>query len=335
MMDYGGGGTLDYLWCYSDGNMPYGQDVDPLAVEPLEEANPGAPDDGSSSTQFVFRIHYYNRDGLNPKAWLPSGADPWGGSASGVVLYLDLNGTGDYQPHFMKPDYEPDRTFLPTSGQSWYYRIMPHNTLGMGGVGYPFPRQGLIDDSDLYTSLGIGTYDYFFACSDDSLTFDNDSLLFTHQGSAANLAEWGQTGGTYASTGLDPTTARSVAGYREIDRAPHRRYSSDQLAAFDGTLYVDRRNRVPGLFEPQPNYPWAAASHPRVSCELHMPATDEFGTYYDDYTYGFGRFFGTLFPYRTAVNPAHPGRYLRGDQAALAETSGSYQQGHQRVPDPV
>ena len=321
MIDYGGAGTLDYLWCYSDGNVPYGLDVDPLSVEPVEEANPSAPDDGSSSTQFVFRVHYWNRDDLDPKPWLPDGADPWGGSRSGVVLYLDLTGTGDYQPHFMKPDYEPDRTYNPSSGSSWYYRVLPHNSFVGGGVGYPWPIQGGVADNRLYSSLGIGVYNYFFACSDDSLTFDDGSLLFTHQG---NPTEWGQTLGTYCSTGLDPTTTRSVAGYQEIDRPPHRRYSSTGTAAFDGTLYVDRRNRVPGLFEPKPNYPWLASAHPRVSCELHMPAVDDFGTDYDDYTYGFGRFFGTLFPFRSAVNPQHPGMYQRGDAAALAETSGSY-----------
>lgn len=323
MIDYGGGGNLDWLSCYSDGNPPYGLDVDPLSVEPVEEANPGAPDDGSSSTLFVFKVRYHNRDGLPPKPWLRDEADPWAGTASGVVLYLDVNGTGDYQPHFMHPYYEveADGSYLHGS-DVYYYRILPHNSLRAWGptpgAGVPWPVQ---DGNDLYQSMSMGVYHYFFACSDDSLTFHDGSLLFEHQG---NPTEWGQTYGQYYSTGLDPTTTRAVAGYQEIDRQPHRRYSSTGITAFDGTLYVDRPTRVPGLFESKPNYPWLASAHPRVSCELHMPALDDFGTEYDDYTYGFGRFFGTLFPFRSAVNPQHPGMYKRGDDAALAETSGSY-----------
>lgn len=322
MIDYAGQGQLDFLLCYSDGSIPYNYDVDPLSVEPLEEANPSRPDDGSGSTQFVFRVHYVNRNGLPPKAWLPKGADPWGGSPSGVVLYLDLNGTGDYQPHFMKPDYQPAE-WGGLGEAIWQYRILPHNAYvyDSTSVGFPWPQQGGVFDNYLYNSLAIGTYNYFFACSDDSLTFDNNSLLFTHQG---DPIPWGETYGEYSSTGLDPSDVRVVAGYQELDRAPYRRYSSDQLAPFDGTLFVDRTNRIPGQFEFEPKYPWSSAVHPRVSCELHMPAFDDFYTFYDDWTYGFGRFFGTLFPYRYAVNPTHPGMYLRGHAAALAETSGSY-----------
>jgi len=319
-INYGGGGSLDWLTCYGDGSPPYSGEVDPLAVEPIEEANPTYPDDGSGSTQFVFRVRYHNIDGLPPLPWLPSSADPWVASATGVVLYLDENGTGDYKPHFMQPDYEPGSV----DHTCYYYRVLPHNDVRSWGSGNPLPLpfQDSADVSNnLYQSLSMGTYHYFFACSDDSLTFSNGGLALSYQG---NPVEWG-VGGSATSTGLDPVDPRAIVGYAELDRQPHRRYSSSGTRAFDSELFVDRPCRAPHQFEGPISYPWSCEVHPRVSCELHMPIEgDDFGTRYDDPTYGFGRFFGTLFPYRTAVNPVHPGSRGHGEPALLAETSGSY-----------
>lgn len=380
-INYNGGGTLDWLTCVSDAPQPSGTDVDPLSVEPLEEANPTFPDDGSSSTQFVFRIGYRNWNALQPKPWLHEGDDLWnpygnGSNNNTVVLYLDENGTGDYRPHFMRREFPDDPSAIGGNGEDVYiYRVIPHNTIGITAAVdslWPYPwsmyygLDGTLEDSDLYQSLGCGTYHYFFACSDDSLKFADSAgtFPFEHQyagsmdpsdpTSKTGLEEWGQvggfygdyggfyvdsggfysstggfyigSGGFYSSTGLDPSAARAVTGYGSIDRAEHRRYSADKVNDFDYTLFVDRPVRAPGMFEAGRNYPYLQQSelHPRVSCELHMPSEDDFAKRFDDATYGWGRFFGTLFPYRFAVNPLMPGARGAGTDALRSETSGSY-----------
>lgn len=352
MIDHGGHGNLDWLTCFSDPPnyriWPHTPDVDPLAVEPLEEANPTYPDDGSGTTQFVFRVRYHNWDGLPPLPWLQSDVDEWNmdagagngtgsggvnggsvGSATGVVLYLDEQGTGDYKPHFMRPDLEKGGM-----GKDVYiYRVLPHHQLVWSGITHDSQDDfwACQAGNHLYQSLSIGTYHYFFACSDDSLTFDEGKTFpfeFQNDGEA-----WGETyygWNNDISTGLDPSAPRAVAGYDEILRLPHRRYSSDGTTAYDSTLYVDRPTRVPHEFERDTLgavYPWSAQEHPKVTCQLGMPGLDGAesagGKPYDDPYYGYGRFYGTLFPFRSAVNPMHPGARGTGDAALLAETSGS------------
>lgn len=333
------------LHCYSDSSfMPADPEVDPLSVEPLEEANPSFPDDGSSSTQFVFRVRYYKNSAvgvLPPLPWLRPAADAWTyGYSSGVVLYLDKNGTGDYKPHFMQRDYETNGI-----GSDYFlYRVMPHNAIALLGGGgwapWPFNYSGSDVDNNLYQSLQMGVYHYFFGTSSDSLRFTNidgdlDSFAFENQNplpmdmtdptSKTGLEEWGQIASSpYYSTGLDPSAPRAVTGYPLVDRAAGRRYSSNGQTIGDTSLYVDRTDRTPGLFEYWYPYPYAAEVHPRVSCELHMPSSDDFNKSYDHTDYGQGRFFGTLFPFRSAMNPAHAGVRTGGTLHMLAETSGSY-----------
>ena len=111
-------------------------DPDPLIPEPPDEINTSLPDDGSGSTQFVFRCRYRNGDGLPPLPWLHDMDDPWnwyGGAETGVVLYLDENGTGDYKPHFMRLE-DPNKNAIGSTyagGDSIYiYRIIPHDIFG-------------------------------------------------------------------------------------------------------------------------------------------------------------------------------------------------------------
>lgn len=365
-IDYGGAGTLDSLSIISDASQPSNTNVDPLSVEVVEDANPAAQDDGSSSTHFIFRVRYHNENGLQPLPWLHESDDVWntygGGSNTGVVLYLDEKGTGDYRPHFMRRE-NPELASDPKNvGDVYMLRIMPRHSGGVTGpwgtagnmfpvFGGPYPASpapnfmtinGEIENNRLYKSLACGTYHYFFACSDDSLTFDNGTFVFENQNSGpmnpddptskSGRAEWGETGGLMSSSGLDPSAQRTVLGYAEVDRPEHRRYSSDDRSAFDGTLYVDRPVRAPGMFESgrQYPYPYPSELHPRVSCELTMPSSgDRFSKPFDDNTYGWGRFFGTLSPYRFAVNPTMAGAFLPatgggGTPAQRAESSGSY-----------
>lgn len=347
-IDHGGVvGNRDWLTIISDAARPSYTDVDPLSIEPVELANPARPDDGSSSNQFVFRVNYHNRDNLEPKPWLRPAADLWNRwrVGSGVVLYLDKVGIGDYRPHFMQPENPESRLGI------YMYRIIPHNRMGwVGGVPddnswWPFQSDyfgynpdGTTEDTTLYQSLSCGVYRYFFACSDDSLTFeDGVSFPFEYQSSAkmnpddplskSGRQEWGETGGFYSSTGLDPSVQRTVTGYPEVDREKYRRYSSSGANVYDSTIYVDRPVRAPGKFESGRDepYQYPCDVHPRISCELSMPSEDELGIRYDDKIYGWGRFFGTLYPYRFAVNPLLPGaKGSAGDDGLRAETSGSY-----------
>ncbi len=352
MIDHGGvSGNRDWLSIISDAARPSYTDVDPLSIEPLnDEVNSSRPDDGSSSTQFVFRVRYRNRDGLQPLPWLHEANDYWNlwgtGSNSGVVLYLDQNGTGDYRPHFMQRENPTEPSAAGGGGDVYIYRIIPHNTIGISGsqLGLKWPFQartmmrpdGTYDDNELYQSLACGTYHYFFACSDDSLKFENGRFPFEYQNSRkmkpgdplskTGLQEWGQTGGYYSSTGLDPSAQRVVTNYPDVDRAKYRRYSSSGTTPYDSTIYVDRPVRAPGKFEAGRDYPYqyACDEHPRVSCELLMPSFDAMDVRYDDAKYGWGRFFGTLSPYRFAVNPLLPGSRGGGTVAQRAETSGSF-----------
>lgn len=346
--------NLDSLTCYPDtfgASWPQAYDVDPLSVEPIEYANPTFPDDGSSSTQFVFRVRYHNEDGLPPLPWLKEEDDPWWPyttGASGVVLYLDENGTGDYRPHFMqleRPDLKPGDPDYAKYENVYVYRFLPHNTVGIFGspellpfqFGYANPFGTYLFDNHLYKSLGIGVYHYFFACSDDHLKFDSDvggsSFPFENQWYASGQIEWGEQPPDSIdvlwpvrnSSGLDPSLPRLVSGYPQINRSAKRRYSSDGGATpYDAQLFVDRPVRVPGYYESAGlTYPWLSEYHPRVSCELTMPSADSQGIRYDEKKYGYGRFFGTLDPFYRASNPVHPGTRVSGPDASRAETSGA------------
>ncbi|MGB9619768.1 MAG: hypothetical protein ACPL7K_05105, partial [Armatimonadota bacterium] len=325
MIDHGGvNSNCDYLTC-----MPRGGDPDPLVPEIAQEVNPAFPDDGSSSTQFVFRVRYENRDGLPPRSWLDGGQDTWssGCGPTGVVLYLDEKGIGDYKPHFMAPE-DPNK---PGAGNIYIYRVIPHHAFGWSGPsepeGYPW-HSGV----DTYQSLAAGRYHYFFACSDDSLTFDDGSFVLSNQ---PDGLEWGHSPGSASrSSALDPSLERQVTDLPEVSRPAKRRPSdsASRVVPYDSTLYVDRPALVPGQFTFS-GYPLSASEHPVVTCELGMPPMDDLNVPYDDAKYGYGRFFGTLQPYYRATNPLlryggagvpedpiHQGHY------SLAETCGATSQ---------
>ncbi len=334
MIDYGGGGTRDWLLCYPQtggASWPAGYDVDPLSIEPIEESNPEAPDDGSSSTQFVFRVHYHNEDAAPPLPWSYY-YDEWGGPGpSGVVLYLDEQGTGDYKPHYMYPEVPLARDAPFPKDLNYIYRVIPHHDIVSIADPLSYPWHWSVDS---YQSLAIGVYHYFFGCSDDSLTFDEDgSFVLEHN----ILSEYGAN--MYDSPTTDPYLPRQVAGYPEINRPGKRRYSADNLKMFDHTIHVDRYVRIPGLFEQGLelglgfSYPWKAEQHPVVTCELGMGKeynpyqgiywTDDLGVMYDDPKYGNGRFYGTIDPFYRASNPELPGSHTTSDLALLAETCGA------------
>lgn len=330
--DYGGvAGDRDYLSCYPAGNWPVETDVFPLTVEPLLGSDPMQANDGSSSNQFVFRVTYRHMDSLAPNPWFRSQRfDGITGKSipdSGVVLYLDLAGTGDYKlyPMFLEA---PTSTPSEFPGQVYILRFLPFSAW----MKSPFNTQVVppfITDWG-YSSLACGTYQYFFGCSDDSLQFlaadgDPKHYVFEYQPAPD---EWGaELGKAYREDNiLDPKLSRAVTGYPEINRPAHRRYSTDGSTDFDYTIPVDRPVRVPGYFESWAShpYPWKSSEHPVVTCQLIMPSPDDNGVAIDDDTiYGGGRYYGTLQPFKRMVNPLMPGAFVYGSLASRAEGAGA------------
>jgi hypothetical protein len=138
---------------------------------------------------------------------------------------------------------------------------------------------------------------------------------------------------------LDPTNERKVTGitsedtsYYNIDRAAHRRYSTDDRYAFDSTIFVDRPVFVPGKFDS--TYQYVASEHPVVNGALTVPVYDDVNVSYRDTSkYGGGRYYGTLLfgtdrTFKRAMNPQLAGTYLpdadvRTVDARRAETAGA------------
>lgn len=340
---YGGAANRDKLINYPGGAYPsifYGPD--PLTIlTPSSVVQPNiTPDDGSSSSLYEFRVHYENESGLPPKPWMPSWMDTFGATnETGVVLYLGLMNPLDpsggywYEPHFMRPENPADTDY--TTGVDYIYRLMPGHTrqinLGATANDIPAPRY-----SNDYMALLTGTYHYFFACSDDSLTFENGEYLLSDSvqdnspdwGSGEDAVDMGPPTGFHevSGTGLDPYFARNLMdenGNPYMPRPEGRRYSAfgDELfEPKDTQIYVDRVSRVPGVFESYYffQYPDPATEHPQVTLQL--------SAYNDRQIDGFGRFFGTIEPYYRSINPTTVtpwGRDGFGDWGLRMESSGA------------
>lgn len=316
------GGTynygLDWLTSYNTHpNFP----TQTSGLDPLIPAAPSAivpdalkSDNGAGSTSFLFLVRYWNMDNIPPRPWMKAWIDEFDAAygtptPTGVVLYLDLMNVLDlpverrhesYRPHFMTKLAEmlgqTDNNY--TDGCDYAYLIEPTS-------------------GNEYISLLTGSYHYFFGASDDSLNFElNDELLFEYQ-LPNDLFNWGQypeflRAPTRSSTGIDPFMARNIMdseGRPFMPRPIGRRYSTygddgpgrpafDTPGPQDWQIYVDRCDRVPGLFEldyPQ-QYMWKSTEHPEITLHLKGFAGDA-GS-------GFPRFFGTIQPFYRAVNPS-------------------------------
>ncbi|MCE5314587.1 MAG: hypothetical protein ABFD49_08205 [Armatimonadota bacterium] len=165
--------------------------VDPLTIEPSSDGSGVTGDDASGSHSFVFRCIYHNKYNLPPMPWWHSvnysSYDYMEVSDFGVALYLDVWGIGDYRLIPMMPEVSgrtidglfPDLDGDGEVGDAWtgepgttfIARIMPSD-----GLAEPefteydkafFPAYS----TWAYNSLPVGTFNYFFACSDDWLRF--------------------------------------------------------------------------------------------------------------------------------------------------------------------
>ncbi|MCE5199675.1 MAG: hypothetical protein ABFD54_11880 [Armatimonadota bacterium] len=346
--DYAGvSGDRDWLTCAPDQAWPADVDVDPLTIEPGADANQTSPDDGSGNQQFVFRVRYHNRDHLPPLPWVKSELVDQSGSTdkevpmSGVVLYLDASGIGDYQLFPMYPE-NPDAAALDPDKQVYIVRLLPAHQFGVSGTytnsSYLFP--GFECRNSAYESLALGTHKYFFGCSDDSLQFlgyngSPKPFVFSCFPDPTFAQQWGVYPsyiGSRNNTALDPILSRAVTDYPDIKRDAHRRYTTansniDPFAdpVFDYTIHLDRAVKAPGYADASATpYPWKSSEHPKVTCALTMPTSDLSGVRYDDMQkYGGGRFYGTILPFKRAVNPQLPGAFSNGFDAVRAEFAGS------------
>ncbi|HOP79474.1 MAG TPA: hypothetical protein PLZ21_02810, partial [Armatimonadota bacterium] len=319
---YGGVLGLDFLTNYPGQNWPVEfVGPDPLIAVPPSPIVPAAmtPDDGAGSTTFDFYVRYWNADNLPPLPWMDQWVDIWGGSTSGVVLFIDSADVLDlgeehrnhsWRPFFMQPVDLADTDY--TDGCDYMYRLQPCASPWVFDPDVtPWPPTPIFCND--YVSLMVGTYHYFFACSDDSLTFEEpDQFLLWYQ-AIGNVgdpwSDWGNRSPLQrvpfrSSNGLDPHVERYVLDddlRPWMPRAFGRRYSAfgdDAQDPQDWQLFVDRYSRVPGNFEHGNEliYPWSSVNHPQVTVALQGFSSGR--------TDGLGRFYGTLQPFYRAVNPA-------------------------------
>lgn len=155
-------------------------DPDPLTVEPTNDGSGITGDDGSASHDYVFRVKYRNRDGLPPMPWWHSNNyspyDYMEVADYGVALYLDVFGIGDYRLIPMMPEIgiEHDAAWTAqkwTDGVVFTARLQPNDGLARPFL-YEYNKKYFPAQTCwAYNALPVGTFNYFFACSDDWLRY--------------------------------------------------------------------------------------------------------------------------------------------------------------------
>lgn len=318
---YGGvKGDRDYLLAHPYQWPNLGGFVYPLTVTPTDTVY---PDDGSSSSSYHFRIHYVNSDGLPPKAWLDASADSWQANnpsprADGVVLYLGRTDVAEpgFEPHFMFKENPSDSSYSDLYGVTYIVRVDPvgSGVLRKSGSSNhwvstrPWFREFQLVNGyyrfPYYVSLEPGTYQYFFACSDDDLSAAADKGLYDDQT-------------------LPYTPATGVFWM------PDAFYG--HWVGIDDSLLIDKVTYFPGPYFY--NYPfpsWAAGdpsvrTHPVVNPGLEACYENSMVntvTSFED-PLGGQRFLGTLYPYREFVNPLMPNQESSGEWRLWSETAGA------------
>ena len=322
IIDRYGGQQSGSDWMYAfPFEYPWLIHADPLHVEPYYEQ---FPDEGTSTSMYTFRVHYWNDpDATPPKPWMTYWQDWWKITGreeyeSGVTVYLrnlDANhlpsGTmrtyySQFRGHHM---YKEDLS-APDDHCVYVLRVLP--------IGSTIVRVGdknhwkttwtwTSTTNHYYEALPPGRYEYFFACSDDDFSQFGDS----------KDAVWPQ---------LDDNPP--------LPTAP----APNDLLFWDGGLnwssgYVDKTTYMPGGW---------MSSYPRdswVGQSFRSPVTNLLGDtiYYPAYTFpqvdpglyqvgsppaGRARFMGTLSPYKRAVDPTIPGQDVAGMWRDWSETAG-------------
>ena len=149
-----------------------------------------AQDDGASGQEFDFRVEYVSPAKLPPQPyfrdWMTSDS-----GGTGVTLYLDVLGTGDYPMHNMypvDPTYNRRSSDLLAEGAAdRQHGSMLSGDLNAYSDGLYYPA---ISDW-AYSSLPVGVYHFFFGCSADYLKFADGSYFLEHQGFPK---QWGDGG---------------------------------------------------------------------------------------------------------------------------------------------
>ena len=218
---YGGiEGDRDFLIAYPFQWPNRGDFADPLHVTPYVEQ---FPDDGTSSSDYIFRVHYIHSDDRAPVPWLEMGASS---ERRGVVLYLgqaDVPEPG-FKPYFMYSEDALDVSYADDTGVVFIRRVLPigETILKTGGDHWitTWPRPGYMAGEDgiyrfpYYVSLAPGVYHYFFACSDDDISeashrweFDDQYPYWPANGVYYQSDPfWGHTVGLNETVYLDKVT---------------------------------------------------------------------------------------------------------------------------------
>ncbi len=281
---YGGvGNGLDQITLPTFGDPLVPEFYPPDKTDQLKPYDDQYPEDGASSTAFIFRATYLNSGNLFPRSWLPSSASPYSSNESGVVLYLDTKNSGDYQPYFMRR-ITPAALGNPSSGVQYWFRVEPTNAFSVYG-----------DESDgsywssnnHYVALPPGRYHYFIGTSDDSL-LDEDGNRYPNL-RAIVLPELY----TYRHN-----TARNY--WTELHNPPYypdSRLDTNQDGVRETVIYnnyiaVDRPTYVPGIDD---SYQFSGRFHPIVRPTLRGVDGPPFT--------GGGLFLGTLEPYYRMSSP--------------------------------
>ncbi|MDO8683566.1 MAG: hypothetical protein Q7N50_08800 [Armatimonadota bacterium] len=285
---------------------------DPLFAEgypdPRWPFDPQNQDDGATSTAFVFKVRYYNNPGnghtgLPPQPWLPEWVSPEGyfeGWNSGVVLFLDKLGTGDYEPYFMRKTDETDNVYSDSLGCEYVYRVEPAGGWFVYGGAGTIPHFSV---DNLYEALQLGRYHYFFAASDDYLK-DEDGYLYYNS--------------KVPVSGFRTVRGMSLAGnwWTQWHKPPYFPGDSAKTSytSYDHYIYADVSTYTPGVgFDSI--YPGIGTQHPNVRPSLTGPGAP--------FPEGEELFLGTLSPYYRMVNPSYyyPGHAGHGGHAYI-ETAG-------------
>ena len=336
---YGGlHGDRDSLYSFSWG-YPFHVYCDPLSVEPYHVQ---FPDEGSSTSMYTFRVHYYHEDGLKPGNWLRWWQDWWSVTdyESGVMLYLrNLDKPNDpYWGVFTGHHMYKENPSAPAGDADYILRVGPiGSTIIRTSLDHWLTTWAWTSSTNhYYEALPPGRYEYFFACSDDDYSVLDRDKFFLYMDDQARIR---QNPDVWSSvpTPLPPNDWNFGGNGLNWIVAQH----ADPVRPFwTGSFgYVDKRTYTPGAWAggyPYDSWQGSSLSPSRINItptpiQYHAytyPEVDPGLFQVGPFNYGLdggARFLGTLSPYKRAVVPIVPAQAW-GIFRLWSETAGGTEQ---------
>ncbi|MDO8587250.1 MAG: hypothetical protein Q7T82_09440 [Armatimonadota bacterium] len=278
---YGKGGAYDQVhgvFCIEGGcaDNPLTPERDYQFPNSNDPYDPFHPDDAAGTTAYVFRVWYSNVKNMPPYPWLPTSVTPEYTLNTGVVLFLDKLGTGDYQPYFMQKVDETDNDYTGW-GCEYIYRVEPSGGFQMyddnPDAQFPCPWHWPIDN--MYEALSLGRFHYYFAGCDDYLMDEEQDwtkrAFIPNERVRVTDRQYGSSPNFWTMQHYPP-------------------YSTSDWFGSNNLYYADIMTWQPG--EDDGWYPYRSTEHPIVRPSLTAP------TAYEERI-----FLGTLEPYYFAYNP--------------------------------